>query len=317
MSVRRLMASLFAPVCVLAPISIAPPSIAHAGPPALAEALAAAAERALPAPGDTALVLDLRAPAGSALLLEHHASAARRTRFPPGSVMKAFTAYALIDQEHAAYTCTGQHRSAEGVERSCWDRRGHGRMRLRTALAASCNVWFYQAVERVDGAAVLDAWRRFGLPSAGIGGVVADELPHQVSARDLPDVAVGDHRALGISPRSLLAATARLATRDGSTGLDPAHLELIAHGLEEAAQTGTLAGVFAGLDVAAKSGTAPRPGQAGMRGLVIGWTPAARPRFVWVVVKDKGRGARDAGPPARALVEVLAAAAAPVREGAR
>lgn len=271
-------------------------------------ALAAEAARVLPDPGDTALVLDL---VEKRLVLEHHPHTARRTRFPPGSVVKPFTAYALIDQEHRSYVCRGQHRSPEGVERTCWDRRGHGEMRLRTAIASSCNVWFYQAVAEVEGARVLDAWRRFGLPSPGIAGVVADELPREVSARDLPDVAVGDHRALAVSPRSLLAATARLATRDASTGLDPGHLELIAHGLEEAAQSGTLAGVFAGLDVAAKSGTAPRPGQAGMRGLVIGWTPAARPRFAWVVVKDRGRGARDAGPPARAIVSLLAGRRSP------
>lgn len=288
-----------------APPSAAPPSSAEALD-RLSEALAAEAARVLPAAADTALIVELRT---GTLVLEHHPTTARRTRFPPGSVMKAFTAYALTDQERTSFACTGRHRDAQGVERTCWDRRGHGEMRLRTALASSCNVWFYQAVGDVSAAEVLDAWRRFGLPSRGVAGVIDDEVPERVEGRDLPDLAVGDQRALGITPRALLAATVRLATRDASTGLDPGRLEVVAHGLEEAAQSGTLAGVFAGLDVAAKSGTAPRPGQAGMRGLVIGWTPAQRPRFAWVVVRDHGRGARDAGPPARALVGILAAPA--------
>ncbi len=278
-------------------VSSAPP----ASPPTTpALTLAALADQVLPDPDDVALVIDLT---DDRLLLDHHPRSARGHRIAPGSVLKAFTAYALLAHglEQHEHRCDGQHIDVSGVARTCWDRRGHGALRLRTALAASCNVWFYAALEQVEPREVLDAWRRFGLPHAATAAVVADEIPAAPSASELLDVALGDHRALGITPYALLEATTRLARRDTRTGLDATNLQVIAHGLEEAARSGTLAGTFAGLDVAAKSGTGPRLGR-GMRGVIIGWAPAARPRFVFVVVKDRGRGARDAGPPARAML---------------
>lgn len=268
--------------------------------PAAADTLAALAERVLPEPDDVALILDV---AGERLTLDHHPRSARSHRIAPGSVLKAFTAYALLEHglEQHEHRCTGQHVDARGVARTCWDRRGHGTLRLRTALAASCNVWFYTALEQVEPREVLEAWRRFGLPRAASADVVADELPPLIDGSELLDVGLGDHRAIGVTPYALLEATARLARRDPRGGLDIGQLQVIAHGLEEAVRSGTLAGTFAGLDVAAKSGTGPREGR-GMRGVIIGWAPAAQARIVFVVVKDRGRGARDAGPPARALV---------------
>lgn len=300
-------ATLLVLVLVLAPGAVAagppsPPAPASRSQPATTPALTlgALAEQVLPAPDDVALILDLTQ---DRLRLDHHPRSARSHRIAPGSVLKAFTAYALLEHglEQLEHRCTGQHTDASGVLRTCWDRRGHGTLRLRTALAASCNVWFYAALERVEPRDVLDAWRRLGLPHAATPEVVADEVPVAPSPSELLDVGLGDHRALGITPYALLEATTRLARRDIRAGLDATHLQVIAHGLEEAVRSGTLAGTFAGLDVAAKSGTGPREGR-GMRGVIIGWTPAARPRFVFVVVKDRGRGARDAGPPARALL---------------
>lgn len=279
-------------------VNSAPPARSPTPTPAIT--LAALAEQVLPDADDVALVLDL---ADERLLLDHHPRSARSHRIAPGSVLKAFTAYALLAHglEQHEHRCDGQHTDASGVARTCWDRRGHGALRLRTALAASCNVWFYAALEQLEPREVLDAWRRFGLPHAATAAVVADEIPAALSASEVLDVGLGDHRALGITPYSLLEATSRLARRDTRTGLDATNLQVIAHGLEEAARSGTLAATFAGLDVAAKSGTGPREGR-GMRGVIIGWTPAAQPRLVFVVVKDRGRGARDAGPPARALL---------------
>jgi len=259
-----------------------------------------AAELTLPDANDVALVRDLST---GELILEHHGAVAKKARIAPGSVMKAFTAYAILEAglDRSAYVCKGEHVDPRGHHRPCWDRRGHGEMRLRTALANSCNAWFYATVERIDGARILDAWRRFGIPAAG----TADEVPLAIDDDERLDVAVGDHRALAITARTLLDATARLATRDGQSGLNVAHLEAIAHGLEEAARSGTLASTFLGLDVAAKSGTGPKRGAPGTRGLVIGWTPARAPRYVFVLVKDRGRGAKDAGPAARAIAEIL------------
>jgi cell division protein FtsI/penicillin-binding protein 2 len=226
---------------------------------------------------------------------------AREKRIVPGSVMKLFTAYALLEigRDHALHECRGKHVDALGEARECWIQRGHGEMNLRTALADSCNVWFYENAQYLDDQRLLAIYRAFGF---GEG----DLLPGAIPARDLPDVAVGDHLAMRVTPLSLLRAVSLIALRGRGTELDPRHLELIAEGMAEAAKGGTLAGVFAQREVAAKTGTAKKEGMRGTRALVIGFFPPAKPRFAFVVVKESGRGAIDAGPIAARLTAELA-----------
>ena len=103
---------------------------------------------------------------------------------------------------------------------------------------------------------------------------------------------------------SLLRAVAIIAMRGRGTELDPRYLDRIAEGMEEAAQGGTLAALFKNRDVAAKTGTAKKEG-SGTRALVVGFFPASRPKYAFVVMRNEGRGAVDAGPIAAALVEEL------------
>jgi penicillin-binding protein 2 len=243
---------------------------------------------------DVALVMSL---ADGRLVVER--GNARGKQILPGSVMKLFSSYALIElgREGALHDCRGVHVDALGQERQCWIRKGHGPMKLRTALAESCNVWFYENAQHLDDRRLLSVYRAFGFGER-------DLIPGAIPPRDLPDVAVGDHLALRTTPMSLLRAVAIIATRGRGTELDPRHLELIAEGMEEAAKGGTLAGTFGRREVAAKTGTAKREG-GGTRALVVGFFPASRPRFAFVVVKNEGRGAIDAGPIAAALVEEL------------
>ena len=107
-----------------------------------------------------------------------------------------------------------------------------------------------------------------------------------------------------VTPLSLLRAVAIIAVRGNGTDLDPRHLDRIAEGMEEAAQGGTLAALFKNRDVAAKTGTAKKQG-GGTRALVVGFFPASRPKYAFVVVRNEGRGAVDAGPIAAQLVEDL------------
>jgi cell division protein FtsI/penicillin-binding protein 2 len=217
----------------------------------------------------------------------------------PGSVMKLFTGYALLEigREDVLHDCRGKHVDALGEARECWIRAGHGPMKLRTALAESCNVWFYENAQYLDDQRLLRIYRDFGFGER-------DLIPGAIPPRDLPDVAVGDHLAMRTTSLSLLHAVSLIALRGRGTDLDPRHLELIAEGMREAAQGGTLAGMFANRDVAAKTGTAKKEG-GGTRGLVVGFFPASRPRFAFLVVTNQGRGAVDAGPIAAALVAEL------------
>lgn len=286
----------------------------------LEEKLSPLARRLLPDAGDAAAIMRL---SDGRVALEHHPLVLRQRRMPPGSVMKLVTAVALLEAGlgEGEHTCTGAHRDALGIERPCWLHRGHGPMRLRTALAHSCNAWFYEHAQRLDAAHLLDGMRRFGLGGpflTDLGPVATDSLPGAIAARDLPDVSVGDNLSLMTTPLSLLRMVSVVATRGRrmtpvrhgpptleAPRLEPLHLDLVAEGMAEAVLSGTLHAALEGLDVAAKTGTAKRPGAGGHRGLVVGFLPRARPAFAFVVVKDRGRGARDAGPAARALVEAL------------
>lgn len=301
------------------------------GPPAVDRArLAAVANAHLPDPRDSAVIMDLDR---GELVLAHHPDALSQRRILPGSVLKLFTAYALAEQglEDRRFTCTGSHTDPHGVERPCWRRDGHGPMKLRTAIAESCNVWFHEQSARLSDRGLLEVFRRFGLgapwearPDAPLT-VKRDLVPAAIPARDLPDVAIGDHVSLRVTPLSLLRAVSVIATRGrrleprsvrGPCGppacetldLDPRILERIAEGMREATASGTLADVFdPAASVAAKTGTAKKWAVRGMRGLVVGFLPEDAPRYGFVVVKDRGQGARDAGPPAAALVDVLTA----------
>lgn len=295
--------------------------------------LAASAATHLAEAGDSAAIVDLL---NGRLLFEHHPLALRQGLILPGSVMKIFTAYALIEADRAdrRFVCKGEHRDALGQTRPCWLRPGHGPMQLRTAIAESCNVWFFEQSQHLDDRRLLEVYRAFGIgapwPRARDHqtAIQRDLVPSALPARDLPDVAVGDHISFRVTPMSLLRAVAVIATRGRrievgadsrskgppgvDAGLDGGALELIAEGMAEATASGTLSGVFEPAQhIAAKTGTAKKWQVRGMRGLVVGFFPAEAPRFAFVVVKDEGQGARDAGPPARALLSLLAPPATP------
>lgn len=285
---------------------------------AFSAALDAALAATLPSRDDGAALLDL---VSGRLLYVHHPDVVFERPIAPGSVMKLFTATALVEHGHAdgAVQCTGTHKDALGIERGCWLHGGHGEMRLRTALASSCNVYFYESAARLDDHTLLDTFARFafGAPfDVGIARARRDELPIAVAPRDVVDVAVGDDLSMRVTPLSLLRAITPFATGgmlvepslDGHAAksrarISPQALALVDEGMREAVRAGTLAGVFSDDDVVAKTGTAKREGARSTRGLVIGYAPRDAPEVAFVVVRDRGRGALDAGPAARALVD--------------
>lgn len=281
--------------------------------------LQAIAAEMLPESGDAAAILRLE---DGRLIFEHHPDVLSRDRVSPGSVVKLITAYALLraGREDTEYRCGGSHTDRRGQVRPCWLRSGHGRLRLRTALAMSCNAWFYQASEDLQPQELIGLMAQFGLGAAWPSdrSISTDLVPAVVPASEVPDLAIGDHPLLAVTPLSLLRMVSIVATRgsritparDGPASverlaLDRSALEIIALGMEEATRGGTLEGTFEVPNVAAKSGTAKRLGGRGTRGFVVGYLPADAPRFAFVVVKDRGRGAKDAGPAAAAMARAL------------
>lgn len=98
---------------------------------------------------------------------------ALKGQYPPGSTFKIITAIAglsegLID-ENSAVNCNGEYKLGNATFR-CWNKKGHGRVTLRSALRESCDVYFYQLGERlgVDRIALYAKKFGFGEP-LGIG----------------------------------------------------------------------------------------------------------------------------------------------------
>ena len=246
---------------------------------------------------------------------------------PPGSVIKIVTAYALLESgwRDQLYVCTGQHKDDYGTLRNCWLHRGHGPMRLRTALAQSCNAWFLEQVQSLSGVDWLAALQKF-IPFTHMddkstnGRGFYDIVPLHLSPKELRDVALGISPLHQTSAASLLGLVSLVATKGrhhpfvnhpwehAPASRSPIQLrsvDPVADGMQEAVRTGTLRGIFPSNDIAAKTGTAPKNASSTSRALVTGYFPAQNPAFSFVVIKNTGQGAADAGPPAHALLRAV------------
>ena len=90
-----------------------------------------------------------------------------RGTYPPGSPYKLITAAAALERGRVSpYTtfepCFGSYRMGNRVYR-CWEReRGHGTLDLRAAIVQSCDVYFYQLVQRLTLDELAETAQRFG-----------------------------------------------------------------------------------------------------------------------------------------------------------
>lgn len=77
---------------------------------------------------------------------------ALQAQYPPGSIYKIVTAMAGLEEgvitADTRLFCPGEYEYGDRVFR-CWKRSGHGHMTIRSALAQSCDVFFYQVGERL------------------------------------------------------------------------------------------------------------------------------------------------------------------------
>ena len=72
--------------------------------------------------------------------------------YPPASTYKIVTSFAALEEKqvdiHTTTFCPGFHKYGNRVYR-CWRKHGHGDMNIVSALAQSCDVFYYQAGEKV------------------------------------------------------------------------------------------------------------------------------------------------------------------------
>jgi len=196
---------------------------------------------------------------------------------PVGSLLKPFAALAYAqtaDVTQPRTHCKGDR---------CWLPSGHGVVEIRQALAKSCNAYFEDLATKTPRSALNVVAGRLGLPSPPV---------------DAPSNATwGLDPAWKLQPPAVIGAYQEIVRRRTEPRFAP-----IVDGLRMAAETGTAAGVGAGL---AKTGTAPctHTGSNG-DGYVLVIHPAESPRYT-MLMRLHGRTGREAANAARAALEAL------------
>ncbi|MDG2265456.1 MAG: penicillin-binding protein 2 [Candidatus Marinimicrobia bacterium] len=85
--------------------------------------------------------------------------------YPPGSTFKMITAIALLEglmiEEDEVIECSGIYQYGDRLFK-CWKTSGHGKVNLDQAIAQSCNIFFYQSVQRISMNRFINLCRNFG-----------------------------------------------------------------------------------------------------------------------------------------------------------
>lgn len=190
----------------------------------------------------------------------------------PGSLVKLLTAALALEQQvitpRETLFCPGWRDLTDGSRRPCWDPRGHGDVNVISAIAHSCNVFFYQVGERLGSLLLRQALAEADLVT--------------LSAGQAPLLATGEDPHCRVTPLALLHWLRGLITAP----LTPERL-LIREGMIQAVTQGTCQGLHHPGGVAAKTGTILHQGQ--YQGWVAAYTPIQYPRWLILVYVPTGR----------------------------
>lgn len=102
-----------------------------------------------------------------------------QSTYPPGSVFKLAVGGLILDsglmKPSSSVYCAGKYSLGQRDFR-CWKRGGHGKVDFRKSLVESCDVYYYQAGERLGVSAISDY-----AVQCGFGVRTGIELPHERS----------------------------------------------------------------------------------------------------------------------------------------
>lgn len=186
---------------------------------------------------------------------------------PMGSLVKPFTALAYAQTHRYHYP----EFECRGESAGCWRPAGHGRIKIETAIAHSCNVYFRLLAEQVDLSVLPAVAWRFGIAAPG------------PDAPSISYVGLGDRWQA--APLAMAQAYRELVRREAEPGVAP-----LLVGMKDSAASGTGRGVGAGVrgsSAWAKTGTAPcvhQPASNG-DGYAVAIYPAPGPKYVLLVQK--------------------------------
>ncbi|MBV6506220.1 MAG: Stage V sporulation protein D [Syntrophorhabdaceae bacterium] len=242
----------------------------------------------------------------------------------PGSTFKIVTALALLRNGTIIPTdqfdCNGQV-EIRGKTYRCWLREGHGEQNLFQALANSCNVYFFQAGEKLAFEKLAATARQFHLGECtGINfpNEEGGKIPEWVSENERVNFLVGQARELAVTPLQMLAVISVLA--NGGFYYQPFYpdslqefkafkpvlkeaihfgdeLRIVKEGLRQSVAYGTSAAAkLSEIMIAGKTGTASEYFGAKTAAWFVGFAPFEKPEIAVVVFLENGRGAMDAAP---------------------
>ena len=261
-------------------------------------------------------------------------------RYPPASTFKLATAAmgmqrGLVDLDtRMPVSCTGGIYFGNRYWR-CWDRRGHGAVDLRGAIAKSCNVYFYQLGQRIGMENILHDAIEMGMNQrSGI------DLPQEQSARFPESLAYYDRRygprgwtrsaALNLAigqgeNEATLVNMARLYTafatdgsaarpsvarrpveRDKMLNITEEQLEALSLAMADVVSARGTAGASAiqGITIAGKTGTAQNSQDPETpHAWFLGYAPAEEPKIVVGVFVEFGNSGSVAARLASRVIE--------------
>ncbi len=72
--------------------------------------------------------------------------------YPPGSIFKMIVILELLEKKIVSpdwsVICTGSYEYFDSVHR-CWDENGHGKINMEQSIVQSCDIYFYEAVQKI------------------------------------------------------------------------------------------------------------------------------------------------------------------------
>ncbi len=232
------------------------------------------------------------------LIAAHGLDTATRLTAPPGSTVKPFTLGALLEsgklRPAEEFHCPGRLEIA-GRNLTCSHPADLRPMRVRSAIAYSCNCFAAHYAERFAAGELARGFARYGLLSRT--GWSGEEAAGQLVPADARLQALGEAGLL-VTPAALAMAYTRLAADGAREWMAP-----VIGGMEDAVEFGTAQRArVAGLRVAGKTGSVRDSGGAHLAWFA-GFAPAARPKYVVAVMVQGLSGGADAAPIAARILE--------------
>lgn len=241
----------------------------------------------------------------------------KKGRISPGSIAKVICAALLLDtpgfDPDRKFYCSDSV-FLDGYRFTCSYKGGHGTTNLADALARSCNLYFKDAMRRVDRRRFARAAELCGMLSPGEANALVSEPDHLYY-----QAVIGDH-SLKATPESLLKLFRYLAcgvvNEPGYEGFSKVFgreaARVINSALRDVVERGTASGALRGSGCAGKTGSPVRSvsiekGRRVVRtdAVFLGYYPYIEPEYVFIVFMENGTGGADAAEAAKKLLEAV------------